>query len=62
MRGGDIFYREITEPKLLARVTRDINQYFPTIPYAATWAFVATWDHVAYYGSSSRKVRTTGRT
>ncbi|NXD88979.1 TECTA protein, partial [Halcyon senegalensis] len=55
--GGDIFYREVTDPALLARVTRDINLYFPEVSYGATWAFVATWDHVAYYGSKSKKVK-----
>ncbi|NXI90679.1 TECTA protein, partial [Psophia crepitans] len=56
--GGDIFYRETTDPKLLARITEDINQYFPEIAFTATWAFVATWDHVAYYGSTSDKGNT----
>ncbi|XP_014813473.1 PREDICTED: sushi, nidogen and EGF-like domain-containing protein 1 [Calidris pugnax] len=56
--GGDIFYRETTEPALLARVTQDINQYFPTTPFSATWALVATWDHVAYYGSTTDKGNT----
>ncbi|NWI65149.1 TECTA protein, partial [Todus mexicanus] len=55
--GGEVFYRQVTEPNLLGRVTEDINSYFPTISYQATWAFVATWDHVAYYGSKSQKVR-----
>ncbi|NXW25826.1 TECTA protein, partial [Circaetus pectoralis] len=58
VRGGDVFYRETTDPTLLARVTKDINQYFPKIPYTATWAFVATWDHVAYYGSTTNKGNT----
>ncbi|XP_040977901.1 IgGFc-binding protein-like [Aquila chrysaetos chrysaetos] len=58
VRGGDVFYRETTDPTLLARVTKDINQYFPKIRYAATWAFVATWDHVAYYGSTTNKGNT----
>ncbi|XP_071588840.1 sushi, nidogen and EGF-like domain-containing protein 1 [Heliangelus exortis] len=56
--GGDVFYREATDPALLGDVTRDINQYFPDVPFAATWAFVATWDRVAYYGSVSEKVNT----
>ncbi|XP_067172895.1 sushi, nidogen and EGF-like domain-containing protein 1 [Apteryx mantelli] len=56
--GGEVFYRETTEPALLSRITKDINRYFPTIPYTAKWAFVATWDHVAYYGSTSSKGNT----
>ncbi|NWH68368.1 TECTA protein, partial [Geococcyx californianus] len=55
--GGDIFYREVTDPTLLQRITENINQYFPSISFKATWAFVATWDHVAYYGSETNKVR-----
>ncbi|KAM8985778.1 sushi, nidogen and EGF-like domain-containing protein 1 [Ara ararauna] len=56
--GGDVFYRQTTDPALLALITSDINQYFPTIPYTATWALVATWDHVAYYGSTTNKGNT----
>lgn len=55
--GGDVFYRETTDPELLGLITKQINQYFPDIPFTATWAFVATWEHVAYYGSTSNKVR-----
>ncbi|XP_075763615.1 sushi, nidogen and EGF-like domain-containing protein 1 [Pelodiscus sinensis] len=56
--GGDVYYRESQDPGLLRRLTRDMNQYFPAIPFTATWAFVATWDRVAYYGSTSQKVNT----
>ncbi|NXU82141.1 TECTA protein, partial [Xiphorhynchus elegans] len=55
--GGDIFYRQTTDPALLAGISQNINQYFPETSFTATWAFVATWDHVAYYGSTSTKVR-----
>ncbi|XP_061452969.1 alpha-tectorin-like isoform X2 [Rhineura floridana] len=56
--GGDIFYRETQDPELLRRVTGDINEYFPEIPFTATWAFIATWDHVAYFGTMSRRTNT----
>ncbi|NXE29678.1 TECTA protein, partial [Ardeotis kori] len=56
--GGDVFYRETTDPTLLARITKNLNEYFPKIPFTAMWAFVATWDHVAYYGSTSKKGNT----
>ncbi|NXE98221.1 TECTA protein, partial [Menura novaehollandiae] len=56
--GGDIFYRQTTDPALLADISRDITQYFPGSTFTATWAFVATWDHVAYYGSTSQKGNT----
>lgn len=54
---GDIFYRQTTDPALLEDISKDITQYFPKSPFTATWALVATWDHVAYYGSTSQKVR-----
>uniref|UniRef100_A0A669QBQ2 NIDO domain-containing protein n=2 Tax=Phasianus colchicus TaxID=9054 RepID=A0A669QBQ2_PHACC len=56
--GGEIYYRQTTDPALLKLITQNINQYFPSIPFTATWAFVATWDHVAYYGSTSNKGNT----
>ncbi|NXJ04933.1 TECTA protein, partial [Odontophorus gujanensis] len=56
--GGDVFYRQTTDPALLKLITQNINQYFPSTPFTATWAFVATWDHVAYYGSTSNKGNT----
>ncbi|XP_074786481.1 alpha-tectorin-like [Athene noctua] len=56
--GGDVFYRETTDPTLLALLTKNINQYFPDVSYTATWAFVATWDHVAYYGTETDKGNT----
>ncbi|EOA93462.1 Alpha-tectorin [Anas platyrhynchos] len=45
--GGDVFYRETTDPELLGLITKQINQYFPDIPFTATWAFVATWARFA---------------
>ncbi|NXO77419.1 TECTA protein, partial [Sitta europaea] len=56
--GGDIFYRQTTDPVLLEDISRDITQYFPKSPFTATWALVVTWDHVAYYGSTSEKGNT----
>ncbi|NWT11368.1 TECTA protein, partial [Vireo altiloquus] len=56
--GGDIFYRQTTNPALLADISQDITKYFPESPFTATWALVATWDQVAYYGSTSKKGNT----
>ncbi|XP_053123558.1 sushi, nidogen and EGF-like domain-containing protein 1 [Hemicordylus capensis] len=56
--GGDIWWRQTQDPKLLSRCTEDINQYFPEVPFTAVWALVATWDHVAYFGSASKKTNT----
>ncbi|XP_063168377.1 alpha-tectorin-like [Candoia aspera] len=55
---GEVYYRQSQDQGLLRRVTADINAYFPHEKFTATWAFVATWDHVAFYGSLSSKVNT----
>ncbi|XP_020634469.3 sushi, nidogen and EGF-like domain-containing protein 1 [Pogona vitticeps] len=57
-RGGDILWRQSQDAVLLSRCTEDINRYFPEVPFVATWALVATWDRVAYFGSASKKVNT----
>uniref|UniRef100_A0A673FR82 NIDO domain-containing protein n=1 Tax=Sinocyclocheilus rhinocerous TaxID=307959 RepID=A0A673FR82_9TELE len=46
---GSISYREDTSTAVLAHVTAAVKQCFPNIPFAATTAFVATWDSVPYY-------------
>ncbi|XP_062996687.1 alpha-tectorin-like [Elgaria multicarinata webbii] len=56
--GGEVYYRDVHDPELLKRITSDINKYFPNIPFKVTWAFVATWDRVAYFGSMSNRVNT----
>ncbi|XP_041427671.1 alpha-tectorin-like [Xenopus laevis] len=55
---GTVYYRESKDPNLLERISNDMRKYYPNFNYRATWAFVATWDKVAYYGSSSRKTNT----
>ncbi|XP_042295751.1 alpha-tectorin-like [Sceloporus undulatus] len=55
---GEVYYRQSQDKRLLQRVTADINAYFPKEKFIATWAFVATWDRVAFYGSLSSKVNT----
>ncbi|XP_048358241.1 sushi, nidogen and EGF-like domain-containing protein 1 [Sphaerodactylus townsendi] len=56
--GGDVFYREVNDPETLQQITKDIHQYFPNLPFTCTGAFIATWDHVAYFGSVSQKTNT----
>ncbi|XP_063175186.1 sushi, nidogen and EGF-like domain-containing protein 1 isoform X2 [Chroicocephalus ridibundus] len=58
--GGDVFYRQSREPELLARLTRDLaTAATPSEPPPRpTWAFVATWDRVSYFGAASKKVNT----
>uniref|UniRef100_A0A671LFG4 NIDO domain-containing protein n=1 Tax=Sinocyclocheilus anshuiensis TaxID=1608454 RepID=A0A671LFG4_9TELE len=48
-RGGSISYRKDTSTAVLAQVTAAVKECFPNIPFAATSAFVATWDSVPYY-------------
>ncbi|XP_048035823.1 sushi, nidogen and EGF-like domain-containing protein 1 [Megalobrama amblycephala] len=47
--GGTISYKEDTSSAVLTQVTAAVKRYFPSIPFAATSAFVATWDSVPYY-------------
>ncbi|XP_073426629.1 alpha-tectorin-like [Dendrobates tinctorius] len=56
--GGTVCYRETTDSDLLQKISEDMEKHLPDLHYKATWAFVATWDKVAYYGSASKKVNT----
>ncbi|NWT81902.1 TECTA protein, partial [Lanius ludovicianus] len=58
--GGDVFYRQSRDPQLLARLAWDLAPAVPPgdPPPQPTWAFVATWDRVAYFGAASDKVNT----
>lgn len=52
-RAGDVYYREATDPATLRRATEDVRRYFPELPgFSATWAFVATWYRVTFFGGS----------
>ncbi|MEE6523858.1 hypothetical protein FKM82_022952 [Ascaphus truei] len=53
-----VYYRESTDTSLLQTITRDMEQYLTDLHFTATWAFIVTWDKVAYYGSKSSKVNT----
>ncbi|XP_040441648.1 sushi, nidogen and EGF-like domain-containing protein 1 [Falco naumanni] len=58
--GGDVFYRQSQEPELLARLARDLT---PAVTSSEptpkpTWAFVATWYRVSFFGAASKKVNT----
>ncbi|NXT52435.1 SNED1 protein, partial [Pluvianellus socialis] len=56
--GGDVFYRQSRKPELLARLAQDLaTAVSPSDPVPQpTWAFVATWHRVSYFGAASRKV------
>ncbi|XP_071757273.2 alpha-tectorin [Centroberyx gerrardi] len=46
---GQVLYNQYTSGSVLQQATRDINQYFPNLNFAANWVMVATWYEVAYY-------------
>jgi len=54
---GDIYYRQTTDPSLLARATSEIITAFPDSPdLTITNMFIATWDRVGYYNQHTDKV------
>lgn len=59
--GGDVFYRETTDPNLLQQASNDVTATFvDQRKFKATWLFIATWYEVAFYGASginTNKVR-----
>ena len=55
---GNIYYRQTTDPDLLARATSEIRAVFPmSQSVTITNMFIATWDSVGYYSRSTDKVR-----
>lgn len=53
-RGGDVFYKETEDPRILNRASRDVNSYFPELSeFNATWVFIATWYRVTFYGGDA---------
>lgn len=63
--GGDVFYRETTDPNLLQQASNDVTATFvDQRKFKATWLFIATWYEVAFYGASginTNKVRNSSR-
>lgn len=59
--GGDVFFRETTDPNLLQQATNDVTAIFvDQRKFKATWLLIATWYEVAFYGASginTNKVR-----
>ena len=54
---GDIYYRQTTDPSLLARATSEIKAAFPdSLDLTITNMFIATWDRVGYYYRNTNKV------
>jgi len=54
---GDIYYRQTTDPSLLARATSEIRAAFPdSLDVTISNMFIVTWDKVGYYNRNSDKV------
>ena len=64
--GGEVFYRETTDPNLLQQATDDVKSvYVSQRKFRATWLLVATWYKVAFFGASgnyTKKVKSAGET
>nr|XP_006816089.1 PREDICTED: uncharacterized protein LOC100367463 [Saccoglossus kowalevskii] len=59
--GGNVYWRETTDPKIVARAIKDINTYTCDL-LDVVWVFIATWDNTAFYGAhsdASRELRNT---
>lgn len=51
--GGQVFYRETSDPSLLQLATHDVtNTFVDHRTFKATWLLIATWYEVAFYGAS----------
>ena len=54
---GDIYYRQTTDPSLLARATSEIRAAFPmSFNNTISNLLIATWDRVGYYNNGTDKV------
>jgi len=54
---GQVFYRQTTDPALLARATSEIREAFSNSEnITITDLLIATWDNVGYYNQKSDKV------
>ena len=54
---GDIYYRQTTDPSLLARATSEIRAAFPTSGNVTIKSLlIATWDNVGYWFQKLDKV------
>ncbi|XP_033727091.1 protein mesh-like isoform X2 [Pecten maximus] len=52
-KGGTVWYRETTNTSILQRATDEVRLFYPSqSSFVAAWVFIATWDDVAFYGSS----------
>ena len=50
--GGTVWYRQTVDPEILSRATQDVHTYSSAYKrFRASWAFIATWDQVGFYGA-----------
>ena len=55
---GRIFYRQSTDPSLLARASHEVQAAFPdSHSITLTNLFIATWDAVGYFSRRVDKVK-----
>ena len=55
---GTVWYRETTDPLLLARAMDEIQTAFISQgSFSPTFLFIATWDRVGYFDSNTDRVR-----
>ena len=56
---GDVYYRQTTDPDLLARATSEIRAAFPrALNNTISNLLIATWHNVGYYFRKDDKVHT----
>ena len=56
LRGsGDVYYRQTTDPILLARACNEIQRAYPS-SQSVTNLLIVTWSIVGYYNSNADKV------
>ena len=56
---GNVYYRQTTDPSLLARASSEIRAAYPVSQsLIITTLFIATWDGVGYYNQHTDKVGT----
>ena len=53
---GDIYYRQTTDPSLIARATNEIQTAF-SVSLNVSNLLIATWDRVGYYPFGTDRVR-----
>ncbi|XP_072472336.1 IgGFc-binding protein-like isoform X3 [Notamacropus eugenii] len=59
IKGGQVWFRESQQPRLLSRASRELAIAFPGSPGIILHSlFVATWDQVSFFGSQTHQVNT----